>query len=162
MDFKKKLLSVAIIATLLSILPGCSENMNKIYNDNKKISSKYDSYTLNESVQSVEKGIFTGDFNITGSLTLWSYDSKEDVDIKAPYNLSVKSGKAKLVLITPDNQVVDLVENSINSDVNGNTTISVPVKKGLNRIKIIGYEQASLHLDLHIDKGEFKKVSFEF
>lgn len=155
MNLKRKLLSITITATVLILLTGCSANMNKIYSDNKKIASEDDSYTLNKSVTNLENGTFTGSFKLSGSLTLWSYDSDKDDNLQVPYNLSVKSGKAKLVLITPDNEVVDLVENSKNAAISEDTTINVPLKKGNNRIRLIGYKQSSIHLNMKIDKGEF-------
>ncbi|WP_259473383.1 hypothetical protein [Clostridium estertheticum] len=39
-------------------------------------------------------------------------------------------------------------------------SLTVPIKKGNNRIKVIGYEKADIDIELHIDKGTFKKISF--
>lgn len=43
--------------------------------------------------------------------------------------------------------------------MNGATSFTVPIKKGKNRIKVVGYEKADIDIELHIEKGTFKEVS---
>ncbi|MCW6060831.1 hypothetical protein LAV35_10680 [Clostridium sporogenes] len=80
--------------------------------------------------------------------------------MKVPYILSVKSGKAKIVLISPANTVVNLVENTDKATMKGTTSLTLPIKKGNNRIKLVGYKKADIDIELHIEKGTFEKISF--
>lgn len=59
------------------------------------------------------------------------YESSSDLDLKVPYFLSVKSGKAKIVLISPDNTVINLVENTNKATMKGTASLTVPIKKGI-------------------------------
>lgn len=80
--------------------------------------------------------------------------------MKVPYILSVKSGKAKIVLISPANTVVNLVENTHKATMKGTTSLTLPIKKGNNRTKLVGYKKADIDIELHIEKGIFEKISF--
>ncbi len=97
---------------------------------------------------------------LSGSGTIWAYESSSDFDLKVPYILSVKSGKAKIVLISPDNTVVNLVENTDKATMKETTSLTLPIKKGNNRIKLVGYKKADIDIELHIEKGTFEKISF--
>lgn len=158
MNFKKRKILVIMTIIMISLLIGCGDNfMDRVYNDDSKIANEYDTFSLDESDETIEEGVYKGKFKLSGSGTIWTYESDEDFDLQAPYILSVKSGKAKIVLISPDNTVVTLVENTAKSTVEGNTALTVPIKKGINRIKLVGYKKADIELELHIEKGEFKK-----
>ena len=151
--------TVLMIITMMSVslLVGCGSNMmNKIYNDNSKIADESDTYGVDDSEETIESGNYKGKMKLSGSLTIWKYESSEDFDLEVPYTLSVKSQKAKIVLISPDNTVVTLVENTDKATIEGKTTIAVPIKKGTNRIKLVGYDKADIDVELHIDQGEFK------
>jgi len=161
MASKKRIVFIAITIMLISVLIGCGNNaMDKVYNDNSKIASVSDTFGLDESKETIESGIYKGRLKLSGSGTIWNYESSSDIDLKVPYILSVKSGKAKIVLISPDNTVINLVENTDKSTMKGTASLTVPIKKGNNRIKVVGYEKADIDIELHIEKGTFKKISF--
>ena len=42
----------------------------------------------------------------------------------------------------------------------GETSITLPIKKGDSRIKIIGYKKADIDIKLHIDEGTFEIMGF--
>lgn len=159
MASRKKIILISITVMIISLFIGCSNNtMDKIYDDNNKIANIYDSFSLDKSVEKIESGTYKGNLKLSGSMTIWTYDSSEDFDLQVPYTLSVKSGKAKIVLVSPDNTVVNLVENTDKSTVEGKTSLTVPIKKGKNRIRVVGYKKADINLELQIDKGTFNKV----
>ncbi|MFX0549194.1 50S ribosomal protein L7ae [Hathewaya histolytica] len=160
MTSKKRIIFNAITIMAISLLIGCGSNtMDKIYNDNSKIASVYDTFGLDESKETIGSGIYKGTFKLSGSGTIWTYESGSDIDLKVPYALSVKSGKAKIVLISPDNTVINLVENTDKVTRNGTTSLTIPIKKGNNRIKVVGYDKADIDIELHMEKGTLKKIS---
>lgn len=166
MNFKKRIVFIAMAITIISLFIGCGYNKeqfnsNKVYNDNSEISSEYDTFGLGESNETIESGRYKGKLILSGSATIWTYESSSDIDLKVPYSLSVNRGKAKIVLISPDNTVVDLIESTDKSAVEGATSITIPIKKGNNRIKVVGYKKADIDIELHIKEGTFSKISFK-
>ncbi|GKX65854.1 50S ribosomal protein L7ae [Inconstantimicrobium mannanitabidum] len=160
MTSKKRIIFITMTIMIISLLSGCSNKaMNKIYDDNSKIASAYDTFGLSHSKETIEPGIYKARFKLSGSGTIWTYESDSDIDLKVPYILSVKSGKAKIVLISPDNTVVTLVENTNKATMNETTSFTVPIKKGNNRIKIVGCEKADIDIELHIEQGTFKEIN---
>ncbi|KOY67466.1 hypothetical protein [Clostridium sporogenes] len=161
MTFKKIIAFIAMATITISLLVGCNNNMDKIYNDNSKIATEYDTFGLDKSDETIESGIYKGQLKLSGSGTIWTYESSSDINLKVPYLLSVKSGKAKIVLISTDNKVVNLVENTDKATMKESTSLTLPIKKGKNRIKLVGYKKADIDIELHIEKGKFKKISFD-
>jgi hypothetical protein len=161
MTSNKRIVFIAMTFMIISLLIGCGKNtMDKVYNDSSKIASVSDTFGLDESKETIESGIYKGSLKLSGGGTIWTYESSSDLDLKAPYFLSVKSGRAKIVLISPDNTVINLVENTNKATMKGTASLTVPIKKGNNRIKVVGYEKADIDIELHIEKGTFKKISF--
>lgn len=159
MNFKKRKILVIITIIMISLLIGCGDNfMDRVYNDDSKIANDSDTLGLDESDETIEEGVYNGKLKLSGSGTIWTYESDEDFDLQVLYTLSVKSGKAKIALISPDNTVVTLVENTAKSSAEGNTALTIPIKKGINRIKLVGYKKADIELELHIEKGTFKSI----
>lgn len=161
MKSKKRIVLIVMTIMIINLFIGCGNNtMNQIYNDNSKIADKADTFALDESKEIIELGSYKGKLKLSGSGTIWRYESSEDLNLQVPYTLSVKSEKAKIVLISPDNMVVTLIENTDQATIEGTTTLTVPIKKGTNRIKIVGYKKSDVDIELHIDKGTFEKISF--
>ncbi len=159
MTYKKRILLLTMTIMMISLFVGCGNNtMSKIYNDNSKIANVSDTFGLDQSKETIESGIYKGKLKLSGSGTIWAYKSNTDFDLQVPYALSVNSKKAKIVLISPDNTVVNLVENTDKVTIKGATSLTVPIKKGNNRIKVVGYEKADIDIELHIAKGTFKKI----
>ncbi|APC42691.1 50S ribosomal protein L7ae [Clostridium estertheticum subsp. estertheticum] len=161
MASKKGIVLLTMTIIMISLFIGCGNNtMSKIYNDDSKIANVSDTFGLDESEETIESGIYKGKLKLSGSGTIWAYESSTDFDLQVPYTLSINGGKAKIVLISPDNKVVNLVENTAKATIKGETVLTVPIKKGNNRIKVVGYEKADINIELQIDKGTFKKISF--
>lgn len=159
---KKLLLIVAIFALVLN---GCSTNlmslMSSIYNDEEKIASGTNSFSLNESEQKIEEQKFSGTVEFEGMQTIWTFDSEQDTEIDMNYLFKVSKGKAKLVLISPDETLTTLLETTKNSDVKDYAVNHISVKKGLNRIKLVAANNAKIEFDININYGTFNKLGME-
>ena len=105
---------------------------------------------------------------MTGMDTIWKYQADKDMTLQMHYNLKVTAGKAKLVLITPDDTIVTLTEQDSSTSqeyaeqgqettANSNTeasdtesTAELTLKKGTNRIKIVCEKGTAFSLSFHI------------
>ncbi|MBZ9607171.1 50S ribosomal protein L7ae [Clostridium estertheticum] len=122
MASKKRIVLLTMTIMIISLFVGCDNNtMRKIYNDNSKIANVPDTFGLDQSKETIESGIYKGKLKLSGSGTIWAYESSTDFDLQVPYTLSVNSEKAKIVLISPDNTVVNLVENTDKATIKGAT-----------------------------------------
>lgn len=157
---KKKMLIFISLIISISMLIGCNNTMDNIYNDNSKIVKEGDTFGLDETHEVAKNGIYKGIVKLSGTGTIWTYKSDKNLNLKVPYTFSVKSGKAKIVLISPNNKVTVLVENTGKNTEGEIKKLTIPIKKGNNRIKLVGYKKANITLEIHIDKGEFQKIDF--
>lgn len=154
----KKILLCLLLVLLLS---GCSNNsMNLVYTNDKEIANDSNSYNLTDDKQNIDGQVYTGEFEFEGMDTLWTYETDQDCKIDISYLLSLSRGKAKLVLITPDGAVTNIVENTNNSKKDKLTTISLSLLKGENRIKLIAANKAQIELEVQIDQGDFEKLGW--
>ncbi len=107
---------------------------------------------------------------MTGMDTIWKYMVDEDMTLHMYYNFEVTSGRAKLVLITPDDAIITLAEqdsaeckeesekeSSIVNDSGTETSTTgsmteLNLEKGENRIKIVCEKGASFSLSFKISE----------
>lgn len=150
----KKIIALFLLCCTIILISGCADDRNAIYDDSVKIAKSSDSHLSVMSVYNRNDNEFNMSAqSFTGAKTIWNYDAKNEGDVTFSYSLSVsEGGKAKLVLITPDNEVVTLIENIDNIEEIQSQTVSL--KKGKNRIKIVGYDDPKLNLVLSVDVGE--------
>ncbi len=92
---------------------------------------------------------------MTGMDTIWKYQADKDMTLQMHYNLKVTAGKAKLVLITPDDTIVTLTEQETTAYSNTETldtesTAELTLKKGTNRLKIVCEKGTAFSLSFHI------------
>lgn len=117
-------------------MAGCSKvntYQKEIYNDNSKISSQADSYSFVKRIGSTknnEASISFGTFN--GVETIWGIDSEAAGNVSLDYNGEITNGKFKVVLVTPDNEVIKVFESS------DNKSLTIDLNKGQSKIKIVG------------------------
>jgi hypothetical protein len=147
---------------MVMALSGCSASgMNGIYTNNSKIASAGNSYNLNKKEQTIEEKQYTGQFELEGMCTLWRLDAEEDMEVEVSYLFSVTQGEAKLVLITPDGQVQDIVVNEdkmVQEDVE---VIQLALQKGENRIKVVARDKAKIALDMSVSEGQLEEIGFK-
>lgn len=151
---------IAIFIALAMMLVGCSKNyMGSVYNNNDKIASDSNSYNLNIEDQNVDGQNFIGIIkNIEGMDTIWTYEADKDMELDMTYLLKVSSGKFKLVLISPDKSVTNIIEMTRESDVTDYATSTLKIKKGLNRIKMVGGHNTSVEFNISITEGDFQEL----
>ena len=159
-------LKVRIILPTIAIMllfSSCSFNsMLSIYNNDKKIASETNTFNLGEIEQEIDnKKIEAKIDDIEGMETIWSFTSDEDMDIELSGEMSIKSGKAKLVLILPDNTLILLAEKDFASNSN-EITQTFSVKQGLNRIKIVAEKNTELDLVLASTDGDFQELGINW
>jgi hypothetical protein len=108
------------------------------------------------SIGNTEGNEYSLSATMTGMETIWRYKAESDSEITMSYMLSVsQGGKAKLVLITPNNEVIELVENTDNTETTEMQSQTIQLTKGNNRIKIVGYDKPKFELKLNVDAGQF-------
>lgn len=98
---------------LIGFVGGCGFNKEaeNIYDDNEKIAQEVDtfSYQLFLYIKD-EAGTIDVRYNrLYGALTIWNIVAKEDAEITIKYDSNVKSGQFKAVLISPDNEVEEIL-----------------------------------------------------
>ena len=154
----KKVISITVLLVLclaMVLLSGC-DDPNAVYDDDATIAQSSDSRSASMSSRSTTSNEYKQKVKITGTQTVWRYSARKDENITLSYLLSVsEGGKAKLVLITPDDEVITLIENVDNTVYTEMTTQTISVKKGINRIKIVGYEDPKIELKLRVKVGQF-------
>jgi len=159
-QFISKQICSLLLITILSVgtLTGCENyELNQWYEKDSKISKDTDRYAIDTSTRTAENGIYNGDTTLTGTLTVWEYTAEADEIIEVPYAFTVSSGSAKLVHISEDKTVTTLLESTekeASSESEG--TLEIPLKKGLNRLKMVGKNSATYTLELNIQMGEFR------
>ena len=152
----KKILCMLLI--IICLIIGCSLNpMLAVYDNDKKIASATNSYTLNNIEQSFEEKHFTASVEkMEGMDTIWVFDAKEDKTLDITYTLNVTSGKMKLALISPDGEVSVIGESG--SGMTDPIQSTFHVKSGNNRIKIVAGENTAFTVDITISDGEFQEL----
>lgn len=155
-----KQLAGLVVLTVLSVgtLTGCNNyEINQWYNNESKIAKDTDRYAIDTSNRSAENGIYKGETTLTGTLTVWEYTAEADETLEVPYNFTVSKGNVKLVHISEDRTVTTILEKTEKgSDIAPKGTINIPLKKGLNRLKLVGQHAATHSIELNIQKGEFR------
>ena len=153
---KKTIIALLLCITVVSVL-GCDLNaINAIYSDDAKLAGNADSSASKLYSSKSVGNDFSLSATMTGSKKVWDYNASADTDVTISYLLSVSSGgKAKLVLITPDSEVIIIIENTDNTTATEMQSQTLALKKGNNRIKIVGYESPKISLKLHIETGRF-------
>lgn len=145
--------ALAVVFIMMLVLTGCS--MGSIYSNEKKIASDNNSYNLDVKEQKIDGNKFTGNIEFEGMDTIWKYQAEEDSLIDITYLIKLTAGKAKLVLISLDGDVVDIVENTDKSDLMEASTTSLSLKKGENRIKLVAADNAKISFEIGIEVGDF-------
>ena len=157
---KRKFTAILLFSLILTT--SCTTNhMTSIYNSNEKISSSTDSFNLDGVTQKIEDEKFFGEVErFEGMDTIWTYEAAEDMELEVTYLLNALKGSVKLVLISPDNSVIDVIERSDESNFNDYVTSTIPIQKGTNRLKMVGSKHCSVEFEITIPCGEFKELGF--
>ena len=151
-----KLLGAVLV--MVCVAAGCGFNpMLAVYDDNAKIAGDTNTYNLSNYEQVQSDLHFTASVGkMEGMDTIWVLDAEEDMTVDITYQLSVFSGKMKLVLIDPEKAVSVIVE--CDSEMEETVQSTLDVKKGNNRIKIVAAENTQFDIDMTLSAGGLKEL----
>lgn len=154
-----KVRSLIVMVWLVWGLTACASNaMLDVYDDNLKIASDSNTYSLVNYEQIIEGHNCRATIEKFGGMdTVWTYHAAKDEMAELTYLISVYSGKMKLVLIAPDNSLTTIAEITPESKQEDFQTYMLNLKEGENRIKIVG-EDTKLDIELSIPIGEFLEL----
>lgn len=155
---KRKYAGILLLVAMLAT--GCSNNyMTSIYNSDDKISSTTNSYNLDGITQTIEGEKFAGEVEkFEGMDTIWTYEATEDMELEMTYLLNAMKGNVKLVLISPDDSLTNVIERSDDATFTDYATSTMQIKKGTNRLKMVGGKDCSVKFEITIPCGEFKQL----
>lgn len=147
------LAAIVLMAGMTACMPG---ELTAVYDDEEKIASDSNVYSRGNSVLRIQNQEYQGTFGkFEGMETIWTYDAAKDQTLEFTYKISVYSGKLKLVLVTEDRSVTNIVEVTPETTMEETEYGVIQVKEGENRIRIVGGEDTKVDIELSIDRGEF-------
>lgn len=109
----------------------CEKN---VYNDDKKIAEQGDSYSYGDKIgsQNSNNDLDLKFRDFSGYDTILILKVSEDSSITLNYDLNIKSGDFKLVMVSTDKHIENILEESATGNKN------IELKKGEYRFKIVG------------------------
>lgn len=159
MGKRLKLLAIMFAAMVL-LTVGFMNTGAKVYDSEEKLVENYDTYSLVNSREFVKDNILSGSAGkMEGMGTIWKYNAEESTDVEITYRIKIFSGKAKLVLISPDDTLTTLAECTEDSDAKQKMTKTFHAEKGKNRIKLVGAKGTKLEYEISIDEGRIRSFS---
>ena len=151
---KKWLICYILLACLLL----CANYLESLYPLDYMIGSDEDHYKFHWSEHPPKGDIYKVKISLSGFDTCWEYTAPKDMVIEMTYSLSVYTGKAKLVLVSPFKQVSTLAENITQTTEEPLRKIQVHLKEGKNKIKLVTSSRTELFLQINIEEGTFIKL----
>lgn len=136
----KRDIRVFLIILVLTaiVMTGCtsgSRYQKSVFNDDDKIINGEDSYTYKKRIGNMVKDRIDMKFGtFTGIDTVNKIKAEKDDDIVIKFESKIDKGDFKVVLITPDDKIINILEGTSEG------TKTIPIKKGLNRIRVVGKE----------------------
>lgn len=149
-------LALTTFALIPLLLTGCnSQSKDYLYEDDTELAAESDNYFQYKSNSNTDGPDYTSTIeHFSGMETIWRFNAPSDTTLTGNCDLSVLTGNVKLVLITPDNEITTILESTEDTSVQGLVTIELPVKKGLNRLKLVAKNKAELKMNLDLSEGQ--------
>ena len=92
---------------------------------------------------------------LEGMDTIWEFNTDEPTEVNISCNLTVTSGKAKLVYIDPDGTVTTIAECIAGEENEQSVSESIKAEEGENRIRLVGAEDLLLgHIPEHASEAD--------
>ena len=137
-----------LLGIIMVILTGCSSAFaKKEYYDTNKIAAAEDRYSKENSVfNPIDNGYLLEVKKFDGRQTLWTKTLEDDEKINIKIKLSLSEGTVKIVHVDGDGHVTTIIECTPDECVEEYVMKTVSLKKGINRIKIIGYGLSLIHI----------------
>ncbi len=151
-----KKIKMLFVVTLCFCLTGCGNGFAKReYDSDKKIAKTEDRYAKEGSVfNPIEGGYSLTVSKFNGRQTLWSERLEGEQEIDIDFSFSISEGKAKIVHIDADGNVTTVLECTPDTSTEGYVTKEVSLKKGKNRLKIVGYDCVDVELEMLFEVSE--------
>ena len=149
---------ILMVLMAILIMAGCS--MGGIYDNDKSIQSDTNSFSLSMESQKKTGQVLTGTGSMSGMDTIWVYKAEEDIELVMDCLLEVTAGKAKLVHIAPDDTLTVLTEVTQDDTETEPLQVTIPVKEGKNRIKLVAADDTQLYYSITIPEGELHSLGF--
>lgn len=121
-----------------------------MYDSNRRLADESDSYTFRECItQNPDHKSLDLDFKgFTGSYTVWLVQASQPGQIRLKYDANVASGRFKIIMLSPEREVVTIVE----SPRQGSRPLQL--QQGEYRIKIVGDQaEGSIKASLVLGQG---------
>lgn len=134
------------------LLAGCTANAGQqVYDNEDLLGSDYDRYNSEYFSQSSEGNTLIGSAeNLEGMRTIRKFNSEGTGEIRLEYDLSVSSGKAKIVLLAPDGTFTVPAEcTAEDEEITGSEQYRA--LKGEYRIKMVGAEDTKLKYEITVN-----------
>ena len=90
--------------------------------------------------------------------TVWSWEAQETTEVEFSYEITLYSGKLKVVLIDPEGALTTLAECDSPGELNAQESISL--EKGESRIKLVAGEDTRFDIQLGMTEGSFTELGF--
>ena len=150
---RRQILLIILSLCLLLALTGCSGNAGRaVYGDDAMIAGE-DRYQIGSFSGDVGEASYSGTFlNASGSRSLWVYNASAPETHVIDCTLSLKKGRAKLVLVTPGGRVDTLLEVSANAPVTA-SVLSLDTPTGVSTLKLVMDDVGEMTLKLGFDGG---------
>lgn len=138
-----------------------------VYNDQKLLAGIDSANKMNYRLNIHDETTTVKCSKMTGADTIWNYNADNDMNLKMLYTFQVTDGKAKLILVNPDDTIIILAEQDSAVASEQNVSISddpdpvasaaesmavLDLKKGVNRIKIACEKGTSFSLSFTISE----------
>lgn len=131
---------LAVLLAMCMISTGCSNEFAVEQYDMSEKIAQSDQYAKSMSVHNSDGSGF--DFTASsfdGRETLWTEHAAEDRRIAVEISFSLSEGKAKLVHIDSSGNVTTIIECEPETSADGARTMTIALKEGSNRFKLVGY-----------------------
>lgn len=143
--------SVILFIVLFSaFMTACNNKFAKQdYNSVEKISEEEDHYAKESSIfNPIEGGYSLVVSKFDGYQTLWSGKLREEQEMEIDFSFTLSAGQAKIVHIDADGNVTTVIECLPESCTDEPVKKTILLKKGKNRLKIVGYDCENIDLEM--------------
>ena len=151
------LIAAAVLAVGLSAC--AAPSAAAVYEKESLIAKDSNNYSVVNPEQSVEDGTYAVTVErFEGVDTIWSYETQQAEETELTYQLAVKSGRAKLVLVAPDHSLTTIAEITPDIQMENPQRALLELRKGNNQIKLVAEENTQLELVLEVSVGELQPL----
>lgn len=134
-DIRVFLIILVLTAMAMTGCTSGSRYQKSVFNDDDKIINGEDSYTYKKRIGNMVKDKIDMKFGIfTGIETVNKIKAEKDGELLFTFQSKINEGDFKVVLITPDDEIINILEGTSEG------TKTIPIKKGVNRIRLVGRE----------------------